>query len=459
MPARREIWTGTEEFWWRGWGPLEPWDQTIAYLVGRKGIATKLITDHYHLFEWGSHSYPYDYTGYTFIRGHEYDNYRTDPIAVIPEWAEQMVARLGDAAHIYLRNTQDMGEEAAFFAPQVMSATSDWLDRNWNQSQFFLHVDCFDVHEPFHVPEPYRSMYTDDDYRRYSPWPLYGRVDQGRASISAEELQWVQAQFAGKLTMVDTWLGRVFDRLDQHKLWDRTCVIITTDHGHYLGEHGWIGKPDAPLYHTLCHIPLLVWHPHAEKHGIVVDALTQTVDLYATVLELLDVPIPTTSNIHSRSFAPVLLGVRDTHRDYVVYGYNNQAIGVTTGKWTLLRDHDGHLAVPYVYTHQVDQVLNRSLWMRKERPQRYPQLEAGYFLPGVDMPVWKTPTSVHHPRVPRTARPDLLFNNTVDPDQEQNVALDRADVVSRLATIVQQHTEAMGVPVEQRRRLRIEGRL
>ncbi len=199
-----------------------------------------------------------------------------------------------------------------------------------------------------------------------------------------------------------------------------------------------------------------MWHPHAAQQGTAVQALTQTVDLYATVLDLLDVPLPTTSNIHSRSFAPVLLGQRDTHRDHVVYGYNNQSIGVTSGDWTLLRDHDGHGAQPYAYTHQVDQVLNRSLWMRKERPAMYPQLEAGYFLPGVDMRVWKTPTSVDQPRVPRTARPDLLFNNASNSMQEHNVAPERADVVSRLALILQKHSEAIGAPVEQRLRLKIE---
>ncbi|MDP9314916.1 MAG: sulfatase [Chloroflexota bacterium] len=456
MPARREIWTGTEELWWRGWGPLEPWDQTIAYLAGRHGITTNLITDHYHLFEWGSHSYPYDYAGYSFIRGHEYDNWRTDPVSSIPGWAEQMVSRIGDAAQIYLRNTQSFTREEHFFAPRVMQATSDWLDRNWQQPQFFLHVDCFDVHEPFHIPEPYRSLYTDDDYRRYSPWPRYGHLEDERAAISADELQWVRAQFAGKLTMVDTWLERVFDRLERYKLWDRTCVIVTTDHGHYLGEHGWIGKPDAPLYHTLSHIPLLVRHPYAVGQGVNLHALTQTVDLYATILEVLGVPVPDTSNIHSRSFAPVLLGKTDTHRDHVVYGYNNQSIGITTHDWTLLRDHDGHAAAPYAYTHQVDQVLGRSLWMRHERPAAYPNLEAGYFIPGVDMPVWKTPTSVNRPRVPRTPRPDLLFDNRADAKQEQDLATERPDMVTELAKLLRDHTEAVSAPLEQQLRLRLQ---
>ena len=51
MPARREIWAGTEEFWWRRWGPLEPWDLPLAYFARRHDIPSQLITDHYHLFE------------------------------------------------------------------------------------------------------------------------------------------------------------------------------------------------------------------------------------------------------------------------------------------------------------------------------------------------------------------------------------------------------------------------
>jgi arylsulfatase A-like enzyme len=137
MPARREICAGTEEWWWRGWGPLEPWDQPLAYLAARQGAVTQLITDHYHLWEWGSHSYPYDYAGCLFIRGHEYDNWRTDPVREVPPWAEQMVARMGDTAQIYLRNVQDFRCEDDFFAPRVMTGTAQWLDRNRNQEHFF----------------------------------------------------------------------------------------------------------------------------------------------------------------------------------------------------------------------------------------------------------------------------------------------------------------------------------
>lgn len=456
MPARREIWAGTQEFWWRGWGPLEPWDRPIAFLARQAGdITTHLVTDHYHFFEWGSHNYNYDFHGYDYIRGHEMDNWRSDPVTTIPDWATHMVQQRPVEGMIYLRNVQDFRHEADFFGPQVMRTTAEWLDRNHTQARFFLHVDSFDVHEPFHIPEPYRSLYTNDDYRQYNPWPHYGRIDQGLGQLSSEAVAWMRAQFAGKLTLVDRWLGQVLERLDRYRLWERTCVIITTDHGHYLGEHGWMGKPGAPLYHTLCHIPLLVWHPGGAHNGGRITAMTQTLDLYATVLDLLGLAVPAAEHVHSRSFLSVLLGQTDTHREYAVYAYSQQRIGITANEWTLLREHEPDIP-GYLYTHQVEQVGGFGFMQRQHRPFNFPDLEAGRFIPGVDMPVWRRPIPEHldPPRLGR--HEDLLFHNPSDPGQERNIIAQHPEVVRQLEDNLRAQARAVQAPAEQWQRLRLE---
>ncbi len=89
-------------------------------------------------------------------------------------------------------------------------------------------------------------------------WPFYGRIDEGQSKLTARQVAFVRAQFAGKMTMVDHWFGRILEQLDQLHLWENTVIIVTADHGHYLGEHGWMGKPVAPLYNTLAHTPLMV---------------------------------------------------------------------------------------------------------------------------------------------------------------------------------------------------------
>jgi len=131
-------------------------------------------------------------------------------------------------------------------------------------------VDSFDVHEPFHCPEPYASMYTDEDPTdpELINWPYYGRIDEGRSELTERQLAFARSQFAGKTTMVDRWFGRVLDAFDREGLWEDTMLVVTANHGHFLGEHGWIGKPyKAPLYNVLAHTPLLIWHPDSGRMG------------------------------------------------------------------------------------------------------------------------------------------------------------------------------------------------
>ena len=103
--------------------------------------------------------------------------------------------------------------------------------------------------------------------------------------------------------MVDRWLGRVMDALDRGRLWDDTFVVVTTDHGFFLGEHGWIGKPAAPLYNVLAKTPLFIWDPSGKCNGNRVTALTQAIDIHATILEAMGIE---NRSPHSRSLLRLL---------------------------------------------------------------------------------------------------------------------------------------------------------
>jgi arylsulfatase A-like enzyme len=450
MPARREMWTGSEELWWRWWGPVEPWDRTLAYEMGRGGVTSQLVTDHYHFFEWGAHSYEYDFDGYYAVRGHEHDNLRTKPVAEPPAWARVMLERRPGDAPIYVRNVQDYAGEEDFFSPRVFAAAARWLRHERPEGPWYLHIDAFDPHEPFQIPEPYRSMYTQDDYRRYNPWPLYGRVDGGASALSDEELAWVRAQYAGKVTMADRWLGRLLDVMDEEDLWADTMLVLTTDHGHYFGDHGWIGKPQCPVYDTLAHIPLFVCWPGGQG-GVRSEAITQTIDLYPTVLEMMGLPLPESPRLHGESFAPLLRGARSDHRDHAVTGYYGGRLAVRSEGWTLLRAQDPALGPLYQYTHDM-QVLDRSFRARRRQPDAFvvPDMEAGCFIPGVEMPVWRIPDRRDWGKVHR----DLLFGSD-DPAQERNLAAEHPEQVRRLEAVLRQHLLDRQAPAELFSRLRL----
>ncbi|WP_390205344.1 hypothetical protein [Halocatena marina] len=82
----------------------------------------------------------------------------------------------------------------------MFSTVADWLRSNQEWDEWFCYVDSFDVHEPFHIPEPYASMYTDEDPDDpdLTYWPAYGRTDRGQGELSDRELDFVRSQFAGR---------------------------------------------------------------------------------------------------------------------------------------------------------------------------------------------------------------------------------------------------------------------
>jgi arylsulfatase A-like enzyme len=447
MPARRELFTGTQEFLWRPWGPIEPFDRVLAREARQNGSVTQLITDHFHYFQHGSSGYYEDYNGFEFIRGHEYDAWQTAPPNPDPTMLQQILADKPDDTGFmnraaYARNVSGFTRKEDFFAPKVFTSAADWIDRNRDYQNWLLVVDSFEVHEPFHCPEPYASMYTDEDPLDPTlvTWPLYGRSDEGRSALTERQLAFVRAQYAGKVTMVDKCLGKVFDQLDANDLWDDTIVIVTTDHGHYLGEHNWLGKPGGPVYNTLAHIPLLIWSPGSPLMGQRPEALTSAVDLYATMLDALGVPSGDTR--HSRSLMPLLQGTTTSHREWALYGYWGSSVNVTDGRYTYMHPCDADQPT-YCYSSSM---INPYRWFWPAELQR--DAEAGSFLPYADGPVWRYAAPSHS----RHGKP-LLHDVLDDPRQQDNLAGHDTAAQARMRDLLSEAMVTLQAPQEQFARL------
>ena len=78
MPARREIHTGRPNFLHRGWGPIEPFDDSMPELLHRHGTHTHLASDHYHYWEEGGCTYHTRYSTWEAVRGQEGDHWKAD---------------------------------------------------------------------------------------------------------------------------------------------------------------------------------------------------------------------------------------------------------------------------------------------------------------------------------------------------------------------------------------------
>lgn len=447
MPARREIFAGRKEFLWRPWGPLEVFDPRLPAIVREAGYHTGMVTDHYHYWEETANGYIESFSSLELIRGHETDYWKLPETGAVPPWVDK-IAEFRSAVHPrqYYANVKDFKGEEDFFPAKVFRKAAEWLDENAAKGQFFLQVENFDVHEPFHVPEPYRSLYTEgnlDDYNIWPPYQVYDDLDRFMAQATPEQLDFLKAQYMGKATMVDRWFGTFLDKITALDLWKDTVVIFTTDHGHDLGERGVFGK-QFPHYDSHANIPLMIYHPDQPGPGRV-QSLTQTVDMFATVIEAAQATLPD-SNRHSRSLLPGLAGAE--LRPAILYGTFGQGVCLTDGDWTLFK-----APVPDKPLYSYSTMINRPLIVDNPPDGRMgkmpdPPVDQGYFDPTVPLPLWKMPISVD----PRTSE-NFLFNRVADPEQKTNLWHTEPEQRERLLTLMRQLIKEEGAPPEQLERL------
>jgi arylsulfatase A-like enzyme len=129
---------------------------------------------------------------------------------------------------------------------------------------------------------------------------------------------------------LDRNIGRVLRTLWQLGLEGNTLVVYTSDHGTLLGHHGRVEK--HCLYDEAIRTPLLMRFPRRLAGGGVIHALTESVDIPGTVLELLNIdPLPVD---HGRSLVPLLEGRTYTHRNEIFCEYlENEEAGLRTERW------------------------------------------------------------------------------------------------------------------------------
>ncbi|MBI3940898.1 MAG: sulfatase-like hydrolase/transferase [Acidobacteria bacterium] len=123
-------------------------------------------------------------------------------------------------------------------------------------------------------------------------------VPRGSVEFRSGDDQALRALYDSEIYRVDSFLGRVLDKLREQKLEERTLVVITADHGEELLEHGFVGHAstslNARLFEEVTRIPLILRLP-GQKTGRRVSALAQQVDVAATILDLLGWPAPPVS--------------------------------------------------------------------------------------------------------------------------------------------------------------------
>ncbi|MHC4871398.1 MAG: sulfatase family protein [Planctomycetota bacterium] len=183
---------------------------------------------------------------------------------------------------------------------------------------FFLWSSFFDPHPPYLIPEPWASMYDPEDmeigtleegeFDKMPPqyaktqeekpdFSMYqedgGNACHGFSShlIEMEDKKKNMATYYGMMSFLDEQIGVILDSLDRLGVADNTIILFSTDHGHYLGQHGLTAKCGF-YYDDLLRIPMIVRFPGKVPAGKESDALQSQVDFAPTFLNACDIDVP-----------------------------------------------------------------------------------------------------------------------------------------------------------------------
>jgi uncharacterized sulfatase len=111
------------------------------------------------------------------------------------------------------------------------------------------------------------------------------------------------AAYQACVSFMDAQVGVVMQALDRGRLWDRTAVVFTSDHGFQLGEHGGLWRKNTLFEETL-RVPLVIVAPGTARPGTASVRVVELVDLYPTLLDLAG--LPSASPLDGVSLSPLL---------------------------------------------------------------------------------------------------------------------------------------------------------
>src|SRR5262249_1772321 len=134
----------------------------------------------------------------------------------------------------------------------LLEKVGDWFANRRGRS-VFLFINVMDAHEPYKALPPWNALYPPEP----PPYPCDDPAEAGRRI----------AQYDGELRYIDDHLRILFDVIPRRGRWNDAMVIVTSDHGEQLGEHGVWGHTGDP-WHRLVHVPLIVKYPRGAHRGV-----------------------------------------------------------------------------------------------------------------------------------------------------------------------------------------------
>ena len=208
-----------------------------------------------------------------------------------------------------------------------LPAIETWLD-GVDTRPFFLYVHTAEPHRPYTPPSPWKENF-DDGYTGEITGVYRGKNGYEHAKTPQDRAH-VRALYDGEVAFADAGFGALLQALEQRGLRENTVIVLTSDHGEELFDHGGWNHGHS-VYRELAHIPLIVSGPGIPA-GVRVPELVSLVDVTPSVLER--VKVKGSAGFEGRS-----LWKPDPERAvFTRSSYLPRKAAMRKGEWTLIQN-------------------------------------------------------------------------------------------------------------------------
>ena len=278
----------------------------------------------------------------------------------------------------------DVPDNAYFDGMIADKAVSDLRRLEDMDKPFFLALGFFKPHLPFNAPKKYWDLYkrekidlADNPFRpKGAPDAALHNWGELRAyegippngPLSDELARTLIHGYYACVSYTDAQIGRVLTELEKLGLRKNTIVVLWGDHGWNLGEHGlWCKHCN---FETSLHSPLIVTATGI-KAGKKTNALTEYIDIFPSLSELCNLPLP--AHLHGKSFLPLMKNPNLPWKQAVFSRYyNGDSVKTDRYRYTEWRRKNGDIYARMLYDHMIDPHENTNI---SELPQNKALIE------------------------------------------------------------------------------------
>jgi arylsulfatase A-like enzyme len=234
--------------------------------------------------------------------------------------------------------TNYIREEKSTEAKDVFAEAAAWIEANKDE-RFFAYIQTIDPHVPYDPPGEYLQMYDASEYHgQVKPRMTGDLLEKAKRRppavvFDARDKQRIEALHDGEITQHDHFFGGFLDRLSELGLAEDTLVVVTADHGEEFDDHGSWGHGHS-VYQELLHVPLMFRLPNRVPAGARVNEAVSTLDVSATVTELLGVPAMEHDEGHT--LVGLMLGDAPSRPTVAFSDFQDDRRVVTSGRWKLI---------------------------------------------------------------------------------------------------------------------------